>query len=83
MAFIKQTVHIWEGERKLLPLDYQQRNYQLRCVNGCGYLRLMSESHPIKISGNVNTQLCSGEIATVSAITDMEIELSSASDNNL
>ena len=68
-------IHIWQGERKLLPTHQKQSVYELRCLQGCGYLRLMSKANREFIKKGDSVSVAGGEIATVSGNEKMIVEL--------
>lgn len=70
-----ELIHVWQGERKLLPTQQTRYVYQLRCVQGSGYLRLMSKSNRQFIKPGDLMTVLGGEIATVSGNEPMVVEL--------
>lgn len=67
--------HIWPGERKLLPNQQPGNSYGIRCLCGSGYLRIMSRSQRIRIQPGEMVMVPGGEIATISGINSMQIEI--------
>ena len=70
-----QEFRIWAGERRLLSMPDGKAPDRIICRAGTGRLRLMSHALPVLISPGMGLTLSSGEVATLSAQTDMVIEL--------
>jgi hypothetical protein len=63
------------GERKLLPIENRSVRYQLHCLSGAGYLRVMSCAERQYIKPGDQAQIQGGEIATLTGTELMFIEL--------
>ena len=75
MALKKETLRIWPGERQLLPQGPEGNSVLLCCVMGKGYLRLMSQPERQILRQGDQLLIKSGEIATISGIKKMIIEI--------
>lgn len=71
----RECIHVWPGERRLLPTGDQHRIYELRCLKGKGYIRLMSQSHRDLFVQSSLLVVPGGETVTVSAEGKMVIEV--------
>jgi len=71
----KEIIRIWPGERQLLPQGVEGCCLLLCCVVGKGYLRLMSEPERQILRQGDQLLIKGGEIATVSGIKKMIIEI--------
>jgi hypothetical protein len=71
---IGDSVRIWAGERRLLPMGEANQSYRVRCLARAGYLRLMSGiKRKVLLAGN-EVLIESGEIATLTGRETMQIE---------
>ena len=68
-------IQVWPGERKLLPLDGQRGSYQLRCLQGRGYLRVMSSATRQRVEPGDDVSINADEIATLTAMQSMLVKL--------
>lgn len=75
MSQEKETLRIWPGERQLLPQGLKGCRLSLCCVRGKGYLRLMSEPARQILKQGDQRLIDGGEIATVTGIQKMIIEI--------
>ncbi len=71
----KVLLWVWSGERKLLPLDGQVGAYQLRCLKGQGYLRVMSSAVRQSVKSGDGIVINAGEIATLTGKHEMLVEI--------
>lgn len=70
-----QQLRVWPGERLLLPIENAAAAYLLRCVQGEGYLRIMSCAQRQLIVRGAQKRIAGGEIATLTGKKAMLIEL--------
>ena len=68
-------LQVWAGERKLLPIEAPLVSYQLRCLSGDGYLRVMSCAERRYVKPGDQTNIQGGEIATLTGKRAMFVEL--------
>ncbi len=68
-------IFIWQGERKLLPLDDSRASYHLHCLHGQGCLRIMSQAWVQYLVPHDTVALSGHEVATLSAEQDMKLRL--------
>ena len=68
-------IHIWQGERVLLPEREYGRIYLLLCISGSGLIRLMSRSRPHCMKPQQALLIPADEVVTVSGSEDMVIML--------
>ena len=66
---------VWQGERKLLPLDNPGADYCLRCVAGQGRLRVMSQAYVCVMNPLDKVILQGSDVATLTAEQDMQLQL--------
>ncbi len=69
-----QQLRVWPGERLLLPIENASARYLLRCIQGEGYLRIMSCAQRQAIVRGDEQQIEGGEIATLTGKKAMLIE---------
>lgn len=68
-------LQIWKGERKLLPTDNEQCEYSLRCLDGVGYLRIMSQAYRKIVRKGTQVTLEGSDVATLSALENMTVKI--------
>ena len=68
-------IQVWPGERKLLPLDEQRGSYRLRCLQGQGYLRVMSSAARQRVEPGDDVRINAEEIATLTAMQNMLVKI--------
>lgn len=76
----EEYLQIWKGERKLLPTHKGNREYTLRCLDGVGYLRIMSQAYRKIIRKGTLLTLEGSEVVTLSALENMTITLEEIDD---
>lgn len=69
-----QQLRVWPGERLLLPMENASAGYLLRCIQGEGYLRIMSCAQRQVIIRGDEKHIAGGEIATLTGKKAMLIE---------
>jgi hypothetical protein len=69
------NLQVWAGERKLLPIENDSVRYQLHCLSGAGYLRVMSCAERQYIKPGEQAQIQGGEIATLTGKESMFLEV--------
>jgi hypothetical protein len=75
MDTAKEQLRIWAGERQLLPMVSKEKKLLVRCISGEGYLRVMTQTHRQLLRPGDTTILPGGEIATLSGIETMLVEV--------
>lgn len=70
-----QRIKVWAGERKLLPLKESSAEYQLRCIAGDGYLRIMSLATRQYFKAGDELIIPGEEIVTLTGMQTMHVEL--------
>ncbi len=78
----QDLIHIWRGERVLLPRRPQGRRYRLHCISGSGRIRVMSRSRPYRLKSAQSLLIPADEVVTVSGSEDMVITLKSETESN-
>ncbi|UTW04492.1 hypothetical protein KDX31_05660 [Amphritea atlantica] len=71
----EDLIHIWRGERLLLPDRPLGCHYRLRCLSGSGLIRVMSRSRPYRLKSAQSILIPADEVVTVSGSEDMVITL--------
>lgn len=72
---VRQEIKVWAGERKLLALENGASPDRIICRTGKGRLRIMSHSLPLALTPGMGMALSADQVVTLSAETDMVIEL--------
>ncbi|MCE0559136.1 MULTISPECIES: hypothetical protein [unclassified Motilimonas] len=70
------SIQVEPGERKLLPIDHRlSGSYQLTCIRGHGFLRVMSCSTRLKVRAGDSIAISARDIATLTARDPMAVML--------
>lgn len=70
-----QSIRVWSGERALLPADESVNSYQLRCLVGEGYLRVMSSADRQLVKPGDQLTIFGDDIATLTGKENMLVEI--------
>ena len=70
-----QSIRVWSGERTLLPNDKAPYGYQLHCLVGEGYLRIMSSARRQFVKRGDQLTIIGDDIATLTGKKTMLVEL--------
>jgi hypothetical protein len=73
-----QTIHIWEGERKIINSGDRAGAVKLKCLSGCGAVRVMGEPHRHILVQGQSLQVDGQQIISLSANQDTSVLLSSS-----
>lgn len=71
----QEIIHIWNGQRKLISTVSDGHDRLLRCLNGWGYIRIMSEANRLPFQIGNELRVSASEIVTISCIQDMVVEM--------
>lgn len=76
----EKLLQVWKGERKLLPNNKDCSEYALSCLDGVGYLRIMSQAYRKIVRKGTCLTLDGSDIVTLSALENMTVKIEEIND---
>lgn len=79
----KEFLQIWKGERRLLPTSGEHCDYALHCLDGVGYLRIMSQAYRKIVRKGTRLTMAGSEVATLSALENMTVKIEAVEEQDI